>query len=519
MFLRVSRPQAFSFFASTGLAVCLFCSVANGQDDPAPRYLEHPQDLVAAPNGGGHMSAPGAPRAGSSIGRREAPDYQDPVRRWASNRANAASNPRQARHIHEPSRLPPDSELRQAAFAEDAPRDRYPSQRGSSTSVRGRQLRSRYPGAHRAAYEMPAAEEIMYQGEAEPMAGSAEELPMPGEMSSVMAPGGPTQYGSAPIGSMHGGSVHDGSMQYGSMHYGHGGVASGDCGCDGSAHGGDCGCHGSGGCGYGDCGGCNPCDDWYLGKDLTLHAGVHGFKGPVDGGQNGNFGFQEGFNWSSPFWYSRGIGFQLGGQAMQSDFTESFSFSDDRSQFFLTMGLFRRQVCGSGWQWGLVYDYLSDEFDEDFDVGQVRGEVSYLFRGHEFGFWWANSASGDEPSADSTSGILSYETVDQYAFFYRRRLMNGGEGRLWGGFTGQSDGIFGGDVRVPIACDWDLVGTFNYLAADESDVDGQFSEAWNIGINLVWYVCPEGALGASRSRYRPLMSVADNGTMVVNTLR
>jgi hypothetical protein len=206
-------------------------------------------------------------------------------------------------------------------------------------------------------------------------------------------------------------------------------------------------------------------------------------------------------------------------QAMQSDFTESFSFSDDRSQFFLTMGLFRRQTCGSGWQWGVVYDYLSDEFDEDFDVGQVRGEVSYLFRGHEFGFWWANSASGDEPSADSTSGILSYETVDQYAFFYRRRLMNGGEGRLWGGFTGQSDGIFGGDVRVPIACDWDLVGTFNYLAADESDVDGQFSEAWNIGINLVWYVCPEGALGASRSRYRPLMSVADNGTMVVNTLR
>jgi hypothetical protein len=282
-----------------------------------------------------------------------------------------------------------------------------------------------------------------------------------------------------------------------------------------------------GDCASGDCGTCgdvcDPCDtcvDWYPGKDLTLFAGVHGFKSAVDDGQNGNFGFQEGVNWSSPFWNAAGIGFQAGFQAMQSDFHPTAFFTDDRSQYFLTTGFFRRQMCGQGWQWGVVYDHLFDEFAEDFEVGQIRGELSYLFRGHELGYWFATGASDDVPGADSTTGVLSYEAVEMHAFFYRRRLMNGGEGRLWGGFTEESDGIFGGDLRVPLACDWDVVAAFNYLAPqDDATADGPFAEAWNIGINLVWYVCPQGAMQAGGSRYRPLFNVADNGTLIVNTVR
>jgi hypothetical protein len=268
------------------------------------------------------------------------------------------------------------------------------------------------------------------------------------------------------------------------------------------------------------CGACDTCVDWYPGKDLTLFGGVHGFKSAVDGGQNGNFGFQEGVNWSSPFWNAAGVGFQLGFQAMQSDFHETSFFNGDRSQYFLTTGFFRRQLCDRGWQWGVVYDHLFDEFADDFEVGQIRGELSYLFRGHELGYWFAAGASDDVPGAGSTTGITSYETVDMHAFFYRRRLMNGGEGRLWAGFTKDSDGLFGGDLRVPMAYDWDVVAAFNYLAPqDDTTDDGTFPEAWNIGINLVWYVCPQGAMHAGHSRYRPLFNVADNGTLIVNTLR
>ena len=145
----------------------------------------------------------------------------------------------------------------------------------------------------------------------------------------------------------------------------------------------------------------------------------------------------------------RASAFNLAYQAMQSDFTGGDFFDNERSQQFITAGFFRRQMCECGWQWGVVYDFLSDELVDDFDVSQIRGELSYRFRGHELGFWFASGSSDDQPGPDSTTGVASIETVDMYSIFYRRRLMNGGEGRLWGGVTGESDGIFGGDVRVP----------------------------------------------------------------------
>jgi hypothetical protein len=294
---------------------------------------------------------------------------------------------------------------------------------------------------------------------------------------------------------------------------------------DSAMAGGDCADGSCGGCescgGYGDiCDPCDSCPDWYPGKDLTLFAGVQGFKNAVDEGQNGNFGFHEGVNWSSPFWNAAGVGFQAGFQALQSDFSSSAFFTNDRSQYFLTTGFFRRQFCDYGWQWGVVYDHLFDEFADKFDVGQIRGEVSYKFYGHEFGYWFATGASDDLPGPGSVTGVTTYETLDLHAIFYRRRLMNGGEGRLWGGVTGDSDGMFGGDIRVPVACDWDLMAAFNYISPNEDQTaDGSFRESWNIGINLVWYVCPQGALQAAGSQYRPLFNVADNGTLIVNTLR
>ncbi len=264
---------------------------------------------------------------------------------------------------------------------------------------------------------------------------------------------------------------------------------------------------------------CEVCEDWYFGQDLTAFAGVHGFKGPVDRGENGNFGFQEGVNWSSPFWNAEGVGFQLGAQAVQSNLNDTVAFQDTRSQGFITGGLFRRQMSGSGWQWGVVYDHLADNFDQSFDVGQIRGELSYFYRGHEFGFWFASGSRDFTPATVGTNGILSYEPIDQYSLFYRRRLASGGEARLWGGATSNSGGIFGGDIRVPLSSEWALTSNFNYLIPQSNNEDGITQESWNLGINLVWYVCPNGAFRAGQSRYRPLFDVADNGTFMVDVVR
>ena len=114
---------------------------------------------------------------------------------------------------------------------------------------------------------------------------------------------------------------------------------------------------------------------------IALFLGVQGFKGPVDGGINGNFGFNEGLNWSAEFGRHSLVGYQVGFRAVQSNFEGDqvlFPFLRDgsREQLFLTAGLFRRAP-GSGWQGGIVYDYLHDRYYYgSVDLGQIRTELS-----------------------------------------------------------------------------------------------------------------------------------------------
>ena len=101
--------------------------------------------------------------------------------------------------------------------------------------------------------------------------------------------------------------------------------------------------------------------------------------------------------------------------AVQSNLDGTATIDDTRSQLFVTAGVFRRQMCGYGWQWGLVYDQLTDEFDEEFDAAQVRGEVSYLWRGHELGLWFTSEVSdGDSGEGAELSG-LSRSTCPRFS--------------------------------------------------------------------------------------------------------
>jgi hypothetical protein len=116
----------------------------------------------------------------------------------------------------------------------------------------------------------------------------------------------------------------------------------------------------------------DDCTGWWWGEDLTLFAGVHNFKSPVDLGVNSNFGFEEGVNWAFPFWGDLGLGGQVGFEVTQSDLKSSTIITDHRNQFFLTAGLFHRAPCCGGWDLGVVFDWLHDDFYQDFDLAQVR---------------------------------------------------------------------------------------------------------------------------------------------------
>ncbi len=251
-------------------------------------------------------------------------------------------------------------------------------------------------------------------------------------------------------------------------------------------------------------------------KDLSVWGGVQGFRGPRDfsnGRSDSNFGFTEGINISgrAPL---LGLLFpqlssQLGYQAVQSRLSGTVDSPDDRSQQFVTAGLFRR--VDSGLQFGVAWDLLRDDLDEEVDYQQIRTEFSLKSpQGREFGFWSATSVD------DGTVLGQVYETVDQYALFCRWNFGKNYECRFWGGVTGNDDGIFGGEFTAPLSNRWMLQSGFNYLITDQSPgPEGVQEEAWNIGINLVWHM-GRTARSGSRSPYRPLFSVANNGWMIVD---
>ncbi len=251
-------------------------------------------------------------------------------------------------------------------------------------------------------------------------------------------------------------------------------------------------------------------------KDLSVWGGVQGFRGPRDfanGRSDSNFGFHEGINISgrAPLvgLLFPQLSYQLGYQAVQSRLHGTATSTEDRSQQFVTAGLFRRVE--TGLQVGVAWDLLQDDLDNDIDLHQLRYEVSLKSpRGREVGFFGTTSTN------DALAAGVLYETVDQYALFYRWAFGNGYESRLWGGATGDGEGLFGGEFYAPLSNRWSVQSGFNYLITDAADgLAGVSEESWNIGINLVWHLGQTAKRGC-RSPYRPMFAVADNGWMFVD---
>jgi hypothetical protein len=281
-------------------------------------------------------------------------------------------------------------------------------------------------------------------------------------------------------------------------------------------------------CEDGNCGNCSggPIRHWIrntaclarngaYSENFSLFTGKQGFKGPVDQGMNGNFGYHGGGNWGMPLIDSRGIGYQVGVNYVGSDFAgRTGPLGHRRAQFFVTTGAFRRAVCGEGWQYGAVLDYLRDDFYIQMDLTQVRGELSYVHCGHEVGFWGAftgNTSTHWGQIPDNPWTLYSFEAASQYNIFYRYESCNGTVCRTWGGLSGHGDGIFGGDATVRLTETVGLIANYNYLLPRNDDnVPNNVKEGWNLTISCVWYPGYKRR-DSWKNPYRPLFYVADNG--------
>jgi hypothetical protein len=266
---------------------------------------------------------------------------------------------------------------------------------------------------------------------------------------------------------------------------------------------------------------------WY--RDFSAGAGITAFQNQSNFGLLGNYGTNEYINWAMPFWNAFGIGWQLGARGVQSNFQQP-TLSDgqgtlranSRDQVFVTTGFFTRAFEGRGLQGGAVYDYLSDSYFENVDVAQIRGELSYVWGYHELGFWGAFNATEQKGSfspAGRSPGVAS--TVDLYTAFYRLHFGDANEVRVWGGASGNSQGVVGSTIRAPMSRSLAMEGTFTYLMPDKSQTvqlnpttSVTFApSAWNLSANLVWYPAGRARRGLA-SPYRPLFDVADNGSMI-----
>lgn len=356
-----------------------------------------------------------------------------------------------------------------------------------------------------------------------------ERLPLESEISQV---GYLDDYGTGgPMGMVHGepgcGMEVTCGMEFCSGCDSCGGYVEPGCGCDG-------GCDG----------GCEAyCDvdsfplflpilriDW---NRFSFFAGSQAFKGPLNypninsssgrRGGSGSFGYYQGFNEGRNLrpWIGADISAQFGLRATQTNL-EGEEFTDaSRKQIFVSGGFFRR--VDYGLQYGLVVDYLNDEWYYNADLVQLRGELSWKVSPcHEFGFQFMNGVNDatlfttvTNVAGQTVNDEVGVEAIDQYRGFYRRTIGTSGSWTVFLGGTDREHVLFGSEMEIPLQAKWSLaVGSTYFSPGSDSDLDGNEAEAWNVSLGVVF----RPGMGHPSNRYRrPMFNVADNGSFLTFT--
>lgn len=266
---------------------------------------------------------------------------------------------------------------------------------------------------------------------------------------------------------------------------------------------------------------------------FQFFAGMQGFKGPLNFANtvapepeqrngSGSFGFFQGFNEGRSLKPLLGwdLAAQLGIRTTQSNLSGAEFTEDTRNQVFVTGGFFRR--VDYGLQYGLVFDYLNDDWWFQGDSTQLRGELSWRAdQCHSFGFQFMSGLGSDSSTTfvRTSSGAIirseiEFEPTDQYRLFYRRLLAGSGDWSAFAGWTDNDDGILGASLNLPLRQKLMLSTGATFLVPREGDQSGgNQEEGWNISIGLVYR--PGGPMGCGRY-CRPMFDVADNGTFMID---
>ena len=266
---------------------------------------------------------------------------------------------------------------------------------------------------------------------------------------------------------------------------------------------------------------------------FEFFAGVNSFTGPANFANqaatpvdsrngSGSFGFYEGSNqgFSLKRLFGLDLSSQFGTRATQSSLAGTEFTNETRNQIFVTGGLFRR--VDFGLQYGLVVDYLNDDWWFHNDLVQLRGELSWNDGcDHEFGYQFM---SGVNDSTSGTSVInaagtnflstVSFTSTDQHRLFFRGSMGGGGQYFAFAGTTDNRDGLLGAGVSTAPRNGLAFQAGTAYLIPHEGRTAGRNeNESWNLSMGVIYRPGGRQACG----RYcRPMFDVADNGTFMVD---
>lgn len=275
--------------------------------------------------------------------------------------------------------------------------------------------------------------------------------------------------------------------------------------------------------------GCTDClwEDRPLCENISIFAGLEGSKQPQDFGINAHFGGRTAVNIGLPLVPEWGLGVQVGtainATANAVQVVERVEGSTGRTQSFTTVGVFQRFDCGI--VWGAASDWLYQDYYDNFFLGQSRARVGYaLSLADEVGVQVSINGWSDTGNFGATAVRL--DPLTQGHLYWRHTFASGA--RL-GGWLGISEGhgeanaalgdlpplgpqfLFGSDLFIPLNDRLALFGEANFIQpADTGTVDAYLGLEWR-----PW----GGAMAATRSRYAPLMPVANNTSFAVDLRR
>lgn len=281
-----------------------------------------------------------------------------------------------------------------------------------------------------------------------------------------------------------------------------------------------------GGCG----GNCDRCGTGSLfgtlTENLSVFLGLEGSKQPQDFGVNAQFGGRFSANMGIPLLREHGLGMQIGTSINYTDHAvqvvERVEGTKSRFQNFTTIGLFQKIDCG--FSWAVAYDFLYQEYYDNFELGQWRGDFAYrLNECNEIGTWIA--LSGDDDRGNFGPVSVNLDPISQGSVYFRHEWENDAETTVWLGVAeghGESNValgdlppvgervVFGADVFVPLSPKLAMFGQANFITpADTGTVDAF--------LGMAYY--PGGSHGARNRRFAPRQAVASNTTFANDLTR